>query len=1334
LNVLTSRINQSQLLSIHSQHANTNHASGSDGHRVVIDSGAGVHVTPNRAFIQNFGRLSRPNHLSGVFGQPEIATEGGEGVVQIGNYTLRVAEIIYAPTIKDTLLSYMKLSKDGHLIKVVGGKGMFVDKDGAAILRLSGQGDILTFDDQNFPPNDAPLPSVDLNVLTRSATRTVDMEIDHGAQKAIPAKAKPKKPNRHNGSDATAAAPGRPVLDAPPPIPPDPPSNDSPGDVELVHARYGHLCLRKLLQLAKSGAVKEDSPLLLSFGPNRKSKLALCEQSCDACLLGKAARLKFAQEMDHLADGPNDKVVGDVCGPIWQEAHTDGTVTKFYLSTITDVYSRHLEVLIIRSKDQASDHCISYLHRSRIDLRRDMKHFHTDGGTEYNKFEKVADRSGTKVTRTPVDTPQRNGIAERKNRTIMEMARSLLHHAHLNTAQFWQSAVETAVIIHNRCTIVGKTGKTMHELYTGHPPDISFLRVFGCDAFVRVVDPISKLAPRSEKGIFIGYDPKREYCYRIQVEGSNRIVVSRDVKFLESSFTVDRVDKVASNAREESSSQGKSAVPKSNKSNASNANSPVGERGKSDDRQQRELGDPSFMDSGGETHQTASSSSSMLNHDRSHSAVAEIRDSDGSSELDSQTRRRLEAASSREKQSRNNLIEDDRNRQGGSIENSNRRSNRARTHTKQTGLNLEDFGRAVLSISSDVGKSKSRYSNVSSLFQVNSGSTATHSPDTIPTKKIRVSDVKIPATVKAAMKDIYEKHWKAAMDSEYQSIIAHGTYRLVPTPIPSPNIVSCKWVFSVKEKDGWVIRFKARLVVRGFGQEYGVDYEETYSPVLKYKTLRLVLQIVATFDMELEVMDVQTAYLHAELKETVYMKQPEGYEQYHTQNDGGREIRRPLICLLRKALYGLKQAGREWNIHLDEFVRSLGFRRCASDTCLYVKLSRSGRLILLSVYVDDIPSAYSPVDSSEWGEIKAAFFDRFKIAFQPEADWILNMRITRDRQGNRIILDQQAYIEQILEDLHMEDCKTVSSPGAQDELSLVHSPSTESEIASMKTIPYRRAIGLLMYLSNTSRPDITHAVGCVARFIQNPGRKHWQAVLQILRYLSGTKDFGLLFVKLENPTSNASLEPSFSSTPPAAAIGSTSSTNHPSPIPLIGYADSNWAGCLDTRRSTTGMVLKFGGSIIDWSSKRQTTVALSSCEAEYMAVSDAARSILWAKNILGELRFIGCDSQESNPHPHHYSASLLVSTPHLINDNKSAIAMATNDVHHQRSKHIDLRYHFVRERIADGTLTLDWCSTQDQIADCLTKSLPPTSFLRARDHLVYSRSWLMNSKKKEENC
>lgn len=1245
-------------------------------HRVIADSGAALCISPRRDFIRNMRVLPSPVSVSGAFGAPGMATHVGEGRIPLGEGRhLIIDQLFYCAELRDTLLSYVQLQSQGHRIHMEGLRGTLKDKFGSFEVPITAERNVLLIgtmekdgtgmqpkrEDSDDASNSYPcaLP------LTRAAAQREQVAMQEAT----------------SGPD-TSAHPSRPMTA--PPAPSATPTAVAPTAVlapaspsnQLAHARYGHLGEKKLRQLVECKAALGMLLVRLSTAGSSGAILG----TCDACMESKMARVKFAEKMRHEAGRPNDSVVGDVLGPVFIQRHADGSHTKYYLSTLIDVWSRQLNGRIIDSKDKASDHVISYFHSAVVLTGNPLRHFHTDGGTEYLKAARVLTQRGVKNTRTPVDTPQRNAIAERKNRTILEMARALLRHAHLSYAIYWMDAIQTAIYLHNRVTVVNPQGLTSHELYTGHRPDLSNLRVFGCDAFVRVPGDVKRLGKfdmRAIKGIFVGYDQNREFCWRVRIrdaDGSARVIVSRDVRFCEEEFTVER-EKSAGNApaamSPPASANGiaSTATARKRRRSRGSAESDKEERAEPQLRPRESEEGPPLLRTADEkgSHPSAASArcKEQLNSD-CESDMDPISASESEAEenlVEKRTLAKIKAAERKEAEVA--AHQQSHNRQ--------RSSKRAKVAVKQTGLNLDDFGRVAWQVSAD----RASVLHVSAPLAAAASATSTSLP------LLRQSDVPIPSTRRAAMRSPFAPYWQAAMDSEIGSIRSHGTYVVMQRPAEQINIVGCKWVFATKCKDGVVSRFKARLVARGFSQQWGVDYEETYSPVLKYMTLRVLLSIIAVRDYNLELMDVQTAYLNADLKETVYMQQPEGYEE------GGPSA----VCWLRKALYGLKQAGREWNLHLDSFVCSLGFTRCVADTCLYIRRSRTHRPILLSVYVDDIPSAFAPEDAAEWQEIKDAFFRRFKITFLGEADWLLNIRITRDRARKMIFLEQRAYVENMLEELQMDECKTAATPAAQDRLSKDQCPATPAELEAMKGIPYRRAVGLLSYLSNITRPDIRHAVHSVAQFAQNPGPAHWRAVKQILRYLAGTAHLGLRFDGRVSSSVSAS---------------SDSDLQLPS---IRAYADADWAGCPDSRRSTSGWLLWLGqGCLLDWSCKRQETVALSSCEAEYMAMASAVQAVCWARNLLSELGLSPPSTQGE-----------AATTALICGDNKSAIAMSRNDVHHSRSKHIDLRYHFIRDEIRSGRVQVEWVPSDRQLADILTKPLPPRVFSRLRDQLVFSQ-------------
>jgi hypothetical protein len=1191
-------------------------------HRIIIDSGASQHITSRLDWIHNIRPLKQSILIRGAFGKTTMATQCGDGVIPLGgNKYLSVPNIVYCELVQDTLLSMCLLRKSGHRFDL--NRNVCILKNSSVSIPMSEAGNILTFD---IPTSQVTkIAEFEVNVTTRAKSKLSESN----KPAVIPEKSESIPQQLTTSTSSTTSS----TVQQP---------ESTTSNSQLAHFRYGHLCGPKLNELIESNGA--DGLIVSCKHPSHKDLVP----NCLDCALAKAARKLFRGEIEHYASGPNDMLVGDVFGPIITKVKKpDGTVvtSKFYISMLTDVYSRNVSAKIVNSKSEVSDHVISYYHWARIQTGRELKHFHADGGTEYHRAEQVLEMRGVKVTRTPVHTPQHNAIAERKGRTLFEMVRSMLYHAKLDPDLFWFDAFHTAVIIHNRVTIRVPFGKTQYELFTGHKPNLSSFRVFGCDAVVRLpkVDVDGKLGPRGVEGIFVGYDLKREMCYRIRV--GNEIIVSRDVKFNELKFSINRA-RVAEFNRIPAVTDGSVGVDGINRKPAVADNS-VGADGI--------YSIPAGADGNSENDSSSSDDDDEM--------------TDASDAADKRTMNKIAAAERKE------LL-----RKRSSDEIGNRRSERTKKRAKRDGVDLDDFGRLALTVDSQP-------------IPTESSSTTSKLPS------IRVNEVEIPSTVRAAKRSPWWNYWETAIRAELSSIHDHHTWVLVDPP-EGVNLVSCKWVFAVKSKDGFVIRFKARLVARGFSQQYGVDYTETYSPVVKYRTLRILLALIAIQDLTLELMDVQTAYLNAPLKERVYMRQPEGFEQ------GGPNQ----VCLLQRALYGLKQSGREWNTHLNEFVLSLGFKRCVSDTCVYVKTSRTGRIMIISIYVDDIPSAYDERDRAEWLEIKQLFFEKYKIKFLGEADWLLNMRITRDRPNRLLWLDQKSYTESFLEEFNMSvgETRSVDHPGSQEDLTQLGCPRTTAEFAEMKRIPYRRVVGLLIYLASTSRPDISYSVNRVAQFSQNPGQIHWRAVIQILRYLCGTSNYGLLF----NGQSNSSTAQTALSNTSVSSISVPSVSNSAvtDATKLIVYSDASWGMDKDNRRSTTGWIIKLGNCWIDWNSRKQQTVALSSCEAEYMALGAAAQGALWIKSLLGEMGYGPNSSTTSTP-----TSSPI---PIFYCDNKSAISMAQNNVLHNRSKHIDIKHHFIRELIERKVFRIDWISTSEQVADVLTKKLLPRTFIKFRDLIV----------------
>lgn len=431
-------------------------------------------------------------------------------------------------------------------------------------------------------------------------------------------------------------------------------------------------------------------------------------------------------------------------------------------------------------------------------------------------------------------------------------------------------------------------------------------------------------------------------------------------------------------------------------------------------------------------------------------------------------------------------------------------------------------------------------------------------------------------------------------------------------------------------------------MVKGCSQRYGIDYEEVYAPVVRYSTIRYLMALAVEHDLEIEQMDAVTAFLQGKLKdEEIYMDQPEGFIKDPSK-----------VCKLKKALYGLKQSSRIWNLQLDEALREFGLQRSEIDPCLYFK-KEGGRMMFVTIYVDDFLLFTN--DQALKKKLKAFLNSRFKMKDLGEAKLCLGLRITRDRKNGKLWLDQKQYLKDVLERFSMANCNSVSTPADPSaKLDKTMCPSDPEEVREMQTVPYKEAVGSLMYAAYATRPDIAFAVNTVSKFSNNPGRRHWEAVKRIIRYLKGTMDHRLQFSKQSNPD-------------------------------LTGYSDADWGGDAEERKSTTGYVFTKMGGAISWNSKRQDVVALSTCEAEYIALSRTAQEALWWQQLLKQL-----DDQQVVP---------------IMCDNQSAICVAKNQGFNPKTKHIAIRYHFVRDTLNRGEVTLDYVPTKQQPADGLTKPL-----------------------------
>ena len=448
--------------------------------------------------------------------------------------------------------------------------------------------------------------------------------------------------------------------------------------------------------------------------------------------------------------------------------------------------------------------------------------------------------------------------------------------------------------------------------------------------------------------------------------------------------------------------------------------------------------------------------------------------------------------------------------------------------------------------------------------------------------------------------------------------------------------IGSKWIFKVKyDENGSVSRFKARIVARGFSQIEGVDYNETYSPTLKMESLRYLLAFAHEKNYACDQVDVETAFLQGDLDDDLFLRLP---------SECGNESKKTVKLL--KPLYGAKQSPRCWNMKLVSSIASLGFKQSQADPCVFLRFEKSGDVSVIAFFVDDIIflGLREIVD-----ELKMKLMGEFKSRDLGPIKFILSIQV--DRTENELRINQSHYIDQLLEKYGLTDCKPQSTPLPPKICSDSKEALTKFDDVSL----YQSMIGSLIYLSNSTRPDISYSVSVLASKMASPSVQDYILVKRVLRYLKGTKDLDLVFHSARK---------------------------------LEGFSDASYAE-EEGRKSRTGLVYTMNGAAICWKSKKQRIVALSSMEAEYIALTSSMNEGVWVKRLEEELR------REN-------------SCPIIINeDNQSSIKLASNPIYNERSKHIDVRYHYIREMIEKKEIKLKYIPTNLQTADILTKGLTP---------------------------
>jgi hypothetical protein len=431
------------------------------------------------------------------------------------------------------------------------------------------------------------------------------------------------------------------------------------------------------------------------------------------------------------------------------------------------------------------------------------------------------------------------------------------------------------------------------------------------------------------------------------------------------------------------------------------------------------------------------------------------------------------------------------------------------------------------------------------------------------------AEIATPTTYDEAITGPQKRQWEAAIAEELSSLVSNDVWTLVQRPRDT-NIVSCKWVFKIKRlPNGQIDKFKARLVARGFTQQYGVDYEETFAPVVRMESLRILLAIATQEDLEVHQMDVVTAYLAGELEEEIYMTAPQGIPEANGK-----------VCQLRKGLYGLKQSARVWNRRISTELGQAGLEAITADQSIWINKDAS---LILALYVDDLVLLAREMQELRW--IKGFLAQQFKMKDLGPISTMLGMRVRRDRANQMFWIDQIHYIKDLLKEFQYTNCRPVSTPADGYE----HiEPAKPHDTLFADVAKYQRALGQLNWLVRGTRPDLAFVVHKLSQYCHQPHQKHWTGVQRVFKYLKHSQDLALSYRANEDS--------------------------------LVGYSDTDYAADTADRRSTMGYAYILSGAAVTWASRKQQSIATSTTEAEYIGLCNASKEAVWIRNLLKHLR------------------------------------------------------------------------------------------------------------------
>lgn len=818
----------------------------------------------------------------------------------------------------------------------------------------------------------------------------------------------------------------------------------------LWHARLGHPNKQKM-QLMSSGRFYRDE-FMHDFDQL---------QFCKVCVRAKQTKTPYPTGGGQRATGILQLLHAYLCGPVSVKSLGGGR----YFLTIVDEYSRYAWVYVLKKKSEVFELFKDF--QALVERQSGLKlhALRTDNGGEFDsvEFNEYCQRQGILRELTTPYSSAHNGVAERMNRTLQDITRSLIKQANLPMS-YWGEAVAMAAYLHSR--LPGKSvSSTPFELWHCRKPSLGHIGIFGSAAYAHQNQQQvkhSKLSDRSRKYIFVGFTDGIK-AYKLYDPVTHQVAYSRSVIFDEQLKAKLPSDTMTYGGKIEEATEGDMSDEDGHSSITINNSTATQQQSGSD----LERDHTSKVTNANVTPDPAGAASDVYVPSNEEVDADTLQPAEGDSPMSVAVPHQTNNPSTSTSHS---LRPRDSIKPPDIYSPSKWQSSTSHTDWS-TGVVADDEG-----ISHEGSASASDVAPRTHLLL--------HEPPqhpfmyTEPFTKQQVFALAAaaeltadPVTMTEALSSREAHHWKRAVDEEYASLLKNNTWTLAPLP-PGRNMISNKWLFKKKyTQDGTISKYKARLVARGFSQRYGEDYIETFAPVVKFPTLRLVLALAASENLDLQQMDVKSVYLNRIITEDTYMSQPEGYVMK------GRE---DMACKLNKSIYGLKQSGRKWYQRLDASLLKMGFTKSAADQNLYI-LRHGHSYLLLLMYVDDILLASNSVELLT--KVKSQLNNEFEMSDMGQPAYMLGVQIRRDRERGTISISQDKYISNILKRFGMMDAHPSRIPltaGVKLEKAPAIDMLRPKEKADVAAIPYKQAVGSLIFLSCLTRPDLAFPVHLVS--------------------------------------------------------------------------------------------------------------------------------------------------------------------------------------------------------------------------------------------------------------